>query len=138
MADWGLLEDITDSRGWRWAATSGSIRGIQGSPRLSIASQSKDEAPGIGLLLLYGRVFHEQCHLFQQLWEDGERLLRRILGQEQSLPLVAGSGGLGYGDGPGDFQLGSSMLKEGEAGVLLPLSSREATEATGCAALVLA
>lgn len=86
---------------------------MQRSPKRSIASQSKDQAPGIGLLLLKGRPSPER-QLLQQLWEDGERFLLRAPGEGQFLSLVAGSGGLAlwrrYGDGSGDVQPGSSTF----------------------------
>lgn len=66
---------------------------------------SRDQAPAVT-----GVVLPLTHHLFQQLWEYGETLLHSAPGQGQSLSLVAGSGGLGYGDVPRDFQPGRSAF----------------------------
>lgn len=98
---------------------------------------SRDQAPAVT-----GAVLPLTHHLFQQLWEDGELLLHSAPGQGQSLPFIAGSGGLGYGDMPRDIQPGGiafAHVKHVRAegwGTLLTSSSREAAGATGYAALM--
>lgn len=85
--------------------------------RPSIASQSRDKAPGIALL---------------PLWEDGKRLFCRTPSQRGCLPLVAVLGNLCHVSGPGNVQPCSYTRRAYGA---LPSLSGKAVGATGCAAL---
>ncbi|KAI4805140.1 hypothetical protein KUCAC02_009770 [Chaenocephalus aceratus] len=72
--------------GRRWAATSGSIGGMWSRPSLSIPSQSREEAPWIGALLLKGRSLHETDTSSNISGKTGRSCLFALVVWEKSFP----------------------------------------------------
>lgn len=103
-----LREESVGPQGWRWAATRGSIGDIRRRPMLSIASQSKEEVPGMALLPAVRAVFPGASKFFEQLREDWEGLPHRTSGQRMQHLIVTGLGGLC--GRPGDIQPGGCMF----------------------------